>query len=268
MKHAKRTLLYNGSEEAMTDHAAALIIAEAYRAVASHGYFSLVLAGGNSPRPLYQKLARGVSSALLRQYDLPTADGCSCSNSTLLHLPENTWLFQGDERSVPPEDPESNYRMIRETLLSHSGIKEDHLFRMAAEAADTAEAAKGYEAAIRSFFLKREPRPPEEFPIFDCILLGMGDDGHTASLFMENPDALQEKSCWVIAVEAQHALPPGKRLSVTLPLINHARNIIFFTNGKKKAELAEQIVLEQKENIPASLVKPLNGKLFWFCAQP
>ena len=141
-------------------------------------------------------------------------------------------------------------------------------FRMAAEAADSREAAKAYEATIRTFFLKREPQALQDFPAFDLVLLGMGDDGHTASLFMENPDALQEKSRWVIAVEAQNARPPGRRLTLTLPLINHARNILFFTTGKKKAELAEQIFRKTEKNLPASLVKPLNGKLFWFSAQP
>ncbi len=268
MKPRESVFRYSGSEAEMTDHAAALIMAEAWRAVADHGYFSLVLAGGNSPRPLYQKLARGVSTALLRQYNLPLPEGCSSSKSGLLELPESTWLFQGDERALPPSHPETNYRMIQETLLRHSSIAPVHLFRMAAEAADSREAAKAYEATIRTFFLKREPQALQDFPAFDLVLLGMGDDGHTASLFMENPDALQEKSRWVIAVEAQNARPPGRRLTLTLPLINHARNILFFTTGKKKAELAEQIFRKTEKNLPASLVKPLNGKLFWFSAQP
>ena len=255
----------SGTKKEITEHAAALIIAEAYRAVADHGQFSLVLAGGNSPRPLYRHLARGVSSRLLQRYGVQAPDCNLQDNETILSLPENTWLFQGDERCVPSDHPDSNSRMADETLLLQSDIPADHFFRMPADNADTEEGAREYEAAIRNFFLATAPLDEQEFPLFDLIVLGLGDDGHTASLFADNTEALQETTKWVVAVSAPQAKPPGKRLTLTLPVINHARNVLFFTTGAPKAELATKIFLEKTGPLPAALVNPVNGKLFWFC---
>ncbi len=268
MKHADRKFFYSGNEREITERAAALIIAEAYRAVADHGRFSLVLAGGNSPRLLYQQLAQGVPTGLFERYAL-AVPGKSSKGKQLLHsLPPDTWLFQGDERCVPPEHPDSNYRMIKESLLRDSDIANDHLFRMAAEERDTEQAAKEYEAAISTFFFTEGSLPLHEFPCFDVILLGLGGDGHTASLFAENPDALKERCRWVLPVNALRAKPPGMRLTLTLPVINHARNVLFFITGDEKSELAKKIFLEEEKNVPASLVDPENGNLYWFAAQP
>ncbi|MEI6639268.1 MAG: 6-phosphogluconolactonase [Chlorobium sp.] len=267
MNRSTQKFLYNGNETATTEHAAALIVAEAYRAVAERGRFLMALAGGNSPRILYKRLAQGVSAELLEHYELQLPDGWSKNTPALHQLPGKTWFFMGDERCVPIEHPDSNERMIMETLLQHSGIPKNHLVRMAGEKADTEEAAREYEAAIRSFFPIEESGASEKFPRFDLILLGLGDDGHTASLFADNSEALQEEMQWVIAVNAPFGKPPGKRLTLTLPVINHARNILFFTTGKTKSELAEKIFIEQEISVPASLVKPVNGKLFWFTAQ-
>ncbi|MFZ4524340.1 MAG: 6-phosphogluconolactonase [Chlorobium sp.] len=268
MNRSSQKFLYHGNETATTQHAAALIIAEAYRAVAECGRFLMVLAGGNSPRILYKRLAQGVSAELLEHYELPLPEDWSKNRETLHRLPEKTWLFMGDERCVPINHPDSNERMIMETLLPHSGIAENHLVKMAGEKADTEEAAREYEGAIRSFFPIEESGASENFPRFDLILLGLGDDGHTASLFANNIKALQEERRWVIAIDAPFGKPPGKRLTLTLPIINHARNILFFTTGKAKSELADKIFLEQEKCVPASLVKPVNGNVFWLSAQP
>ena len=268
MNRYSHKFLYHGNETATTEHAAALIVAEAYRAVAERGRFLMVLAGGNSPRILYKRLAQGVSGDLLEHYELPLPDGWSKNRETLHQLPEKTWFFMGDERCVPIDHPDSNERMIRETLLPDSGIDTRHLVRMAGEKADTEEAAREYEDAIRTFFVSEESFAEQPFPHFDLILLGLGDDGHTASLFADNTEALEEKRQWVLSVNAPFGNPPGKRLTLTLPVINHARNILFFTTGKEKSELAEKIFLEEEKSVPASLVKPINGKLFWFTAQP
>ncbi len=156
--------------------------------------------------------------------------------------------------------------MIKETLLQ-SGISETHLFRMPAEEADTEWAAKKYEDTIRTFFSTEKNVQPVDFPVFDLILLGLGEDGHTASLFTGNAEALQEKKRWVVSVNAPQAKPPGMRLTITLPVINHARNVLFFTIGRKKGELAKKIFLEKEKDVPASLVEPDKGRLFWFAAQ-
>ncbi len=264
MNPSPEKFFYSGTRKEITEHAAAFIIAEAYRAVADHGRFSLVLAGGNSPRPLYRHLAQGVSIELLQHYELKVPDCDLKSNGKILSLPENTWLFQGDERCVPSDHPDSNFRMVHETLLLQSGIPENHFFRMPTDKANTEKGAREYEATIRNFFLASTPIDEQEFPLFDLIVLGLGDDGHTASLFAGNTEALQEKTKWVVAVSAPEAKPPGKRLTLTLPAINHARNVMFFTTGAPKAELAKKIFLEETGPLPAALVSPVNGKLFWF----
>lgn len=263
---ADRKFFFSDKEGEITEHAAAVIITEAWHAVADHGMFSLVLAGGNSPRILYKKLAQGVSSEIFEHYGLAVPGNNAGSRQGPHFLPPNTWLFQGDERCVPPDHPDSNYQMIKESLLLHSGISEDHLFRMAAEEDDSDRAARVYEEAIRTFFSTEGSLVPAGYPAFDMILLGLGDDGHTASLFADNREALQERKRWVIAVNAPQGKPPGMRLTLTQPVINHARNVLFFTTGHEKCELAENIFLEKERGVPASLVKPKNGKLFWFAA--
>ncbi len=255
---------FSDTDAEITLHAAALIIAEAYRALAAHKRFSLVLAGGNSPRLLYTHLAEGVTTELLERYGLPVPEKIPKNNHILLQLPRNTRLFTGDERCVPISHSDSNYRMITETLLPKSGIPEDHLIRMDGENSDTELAAREYETAIRLFFHAEAIPLREGFPIFDLVVLGLGTDGHTASLFADNAEALQEKRRWVIAVNAPKAKPPGKRLTITLPVINNAANVLFFTPGNEKKRLAEKIFFEQEKSVPASYVKPKNGNLFWF----
>lgn len=268
MNSNDRKYFYSDNEEEITGHAAALIISEAYRAVADHGGFSLVLCGGNSPRLLYEKLAEGVTKKLLERYALPLPDSSSDDKESSYLLPRETWLFQGDERCVPYNHPDSNYRMITETLLRHSGMTKDHFFRMNAEEKETDRTAREYETAIRTFFLTKESCAPQKFPVFDLILLGLGDDGHTASLFAGDTKALHESNRWVIPVMAPQAKPPGMRLTITLPVINHARNVLFYTPSHVKYELAKKIFFEEEKGVPASLVTPENGKLFWFTVQP
>ena len=135
---------------------------------------------------------------------------------------------------------------------------------MPAEQEDENEPALGYEETMRNFFMPDNALSEKEFPTFDLIILGLGEDGHTASLFADNAKALQENKRWAIAVNEPLAKPPGKRLTLTLPVINHARNVLFFTAGNEKGKLAERIFLEKEKSVPASLVDPLNGKTFWF----
>ena len=258
---------YSDNEAETALRAAALIIAVGYRAVADHKRFSLVLAGGNSPMLLYAQLAQGVSTAVLEHYALPVPESSSGNKQILHPLPQKTWFFMGDERCVPIGHPDSNYRMIRESLLPKSAIPEDHLFRMAAEHSNPELAAREYEAAIRDFFFSANPLEAQDFPAFDFVVLGLGEDGHTASLFSENAEALQEMTRWVVAVNVPQAKPPRMRLTLTLPVFNHARNVLFFTTGSSKSRLAEKIFLEQEKSVPASFIKPENGTVFWFTSK-
>jgi len=269
MKTVSQKLLYSGTESEITEHAAALIIFEAYRAIQDHGRFSLVLSGGKSPKLLYRQLAQGVAMETLERYafQIPRNDNAE-NKDTRAFMPWNkTWLFWGDERSVPVGHPDCNYRLVREELLSQVTISEKHIFRMPAELNDGEVAAKVYEETIRTFFSEDGSLPPKHYPVFDLIILGLGEDGNTASLFADNAFALQKTEKWVIAVNEPLANPPGKRLTLTMPVINHARNVLFFTRDKAKATLAKKIFFEEEQKVPASLVKPVNGKTFWFTVQ-
>ncbi len=197
--------------------------------------FSVALSGGSTPRRLYQMLA-----------------------DPALHVPwDRVHLFQVDERCVPPDDPESNYRMIREALLSSAPIPKDNFHRIAAEREDRDEAARDYAAE-----LGRTLQPKGGgWPCFDLIFLGMGADGHTASLFPSSA-ALLERKLWVCPNYSERL---GKhRITLTFPVLNAAAEIIFLVSGDEKAETLRQVLEGPPGIFPAQGVKPHNGLLSWF----
>jgi 6-phosphogluconolactonase len=207
-------------------------------AVAKRGRFTIALSGGSTPKNLYTLIAANASATL------PWAQ---------------MFFFWGDERHVPPEDADSNYRMAKEALLSKVPIAPGNVFPVPAEMQDAAAAADAYEQTVRKFF----GLAPGEFPRFDLILLGMGPDGHTASLFPETA-ALQEKSRLVVAnwVEKLKA----SRITFTLPVLNAARCVAFLVSGEDKAAVLHEVLegSAPPEKYPSKLVKPTNGKLIWF----
>jgi 6-phosphogluconolactonase len=218
--------------------AAEEVVHAAYPAVTERGRFSIALSGGSTPRNLYNLLATNARTAL--PWD-------------------RTFFFWSDERHVPPTDPESNYRMADEAMLSKIPVPAGNVFRVPAENPDAAAAAATYEETLRRFFSLQ----PGQFPCFDLILLGMGPDAHTASLFPETP-ALRENSRLVVAnwVEKLKA----SRITFTLPVINAASSVAFLVSGADKAP-ALHAVLEGDapgEQYPAKLVRPSDGKLIWF----
>ena len=170
------------------------------------------------------------------------------------------FLFFGDERHVPPTDPDSNYRMVNESLLTKIAIPAENVFRVPAENPDAAAAALDYEAQLRRFFELR-PRSAGEFPRFDLVLLGMGPDGHTASLFPDSP-ALDEQSRLVVANWV--AKLNAHRITLTFPVLNHAAEVMFLASGADKADMLHQ-VLEGKNTppLPSQRVQPSEGKLLW-----
>lgn len=168
------------------------------------------------------------------------------------------FFFWGDERHVPPADPESNYRMAEETLLTKIPVAAANVFRIPAENPNAAAAALAYEETLRKFFALQ----PGQFPRFDLILLGMGPDGHTASLF-PGTAALQEQSRLVVSNWVEKFRT--SRITLTLPVLNAARCVAFLVSGTDKAS-ALQAVLESDapgEQYPSKLVRPTNGKLIW-----
>ncbi|MEP9410236.1 MAG: 6-phosphogluconolactonase [Candidatus Brocadia sp.] len=207
-------------------------------AVQIKGFFAGALSGGSTPRGLYMQLA-------VDQYHG--------------HVPwSKVHLFWSDERCVPPDHPDSNYRMIRELLLDKVPIPKENIYRMPAEQEDHVRAAMEYERTIRSFFHTE----PGGLPRFDLIILGMGEDGHTASLFPYTP-ALEEKDRLVTAnfVEKLGAY----RLTLTVPLINQAAEVMFLISGESKASVLRD-VLEgeyQPQRFPSQLIRLVNGRLLF-----
>jgi len=266
---------FAGSEPEVTGHAAAIIISCAWQAVASRGRFTFVLSGGRSPRPLYRKLAAGVEAELIRRHGIPVPschepERAKTVQDGLFRMPwDKTLFFWGDERCVPPDHPDSNYLLAKETLLDAPGIAPDHIFRMPCNGATPEVAAKTYEETIRTVTDCQGSGSFRKTPVFDLILLGLGDDGHTASLFPGDPETLNEARRLVVAVKAQHAKSGVPRLTMTLPLINNAETVLFFTAGEKRAALAETIKTGKAPSaLPAGMVNPLSRRLFWFISTP
>ena len=218
--------------------AAAEVVHTANQAVTERGRFTIALSGGSTPKSLFTLLATNARSSL------PW---------------ERMFFFWGDERHVPPADPESNYRMAEETLLSKIPVAAGNVFRVPTENPDAAAVAETYEQTLRKFFSLE----PGQFPCFDLILLGMGPDGHTASLF-PGTAALQEQSRLVVAnwVEKLKA----SRITFTLPVLNAARCVAFVVSGMDKAAALHAVLQGDApgEQYPAKLVQPHDGKLIWF----
>jgi 6-phosphogluconolactonase len=258
------------NEAALIEQAASLITATAYRAVAERGRFTLVLSGGKTPKRVYEKLARGVHEGLLRQFGctLPVHARRSAHDREAVTLPwPETFLFQGDERYVPTSHPDSNFRMVRETIMRHACIRRDNLFRMPVESGDPEADALRYESLLRGVFRRGGTGTSTGFPDFDLVMLGLGRDGHTASLFPGDGRALNERERWVIAVNAPLAEPPGIRLTLTLPVINHAKTVMFLVPSER-SELARSIHEGKRPDLPAGMVIPIHGQPRWFVADP
>jgi len=223
--------------------AAGHIVDLANRAIFSQGSFSLALAGGSTPRMVYSLLAEEALDW------------------------ERTHLFWGDERCVKPEHPDSNFRMVREALLDHIQIPEQNVHRMRADLPPE-KAAGDYESELRAHF-KGQFRIDDQYT-FDLILLGMGEDGHTASLFPGTP-ALEESQRWVAVVEHDQPPPPlVTRISLTLPVINAARQVTFLVSGANKAARLKQVFMtppSPQSTLPIQHVQPLNGSVRWFLDQ-
>lgn len=175
---------------------------------------------------------------------------------------QKTHLFWGDERWLPARDPESNFAMAKATLLDHIDIPATNIHPMPVHLSDPATGAREYERSLKQFF-SAEQR--DSFPVFDLILLGMGPDGHIASLFPGHP-ALALTGQWVTDVTSPHASPQVPRLTLTLPVINHARHVIFLVSGEKKKEIMLKITtdLTDVNTYPAARVRPESGETTWY----
>jgi len=230
----------------------ALFIADAAEvAVDQRGVFTLVLSGGSTPRSLYEHLA-----------SQPFAD----------RLPwHNIHVFWGDERCTSPAHAGSNFAMAYDTLLSKVDLPAENIHRMPAELEPPQAGAAAYEKLLRIFFHAtprgtiRTSEPCRIPPRFDLILLGMGPDGHTASLF-PGAETLEEKKKWVAATTKPTGTPAVNRITLTLPIINNARYVIFLISGPKKEKLLNSMWNnDMRRPYPAAMIKP-TGRLLWFLA--
>lgn len=220
--------------------AADAFVSEAIEAVAARGRFTAALAGGSTPVGLYERLAQ------------PDLHGGLEWN--------RVEFFWGDERTVPPDHEGSNYRMARLTLLEPRHIGDEHVHRIRAERADTAAAASAYEDDIaRCLGVPAGGSPP----VFDLILLGLGPDGHTASLF-PGTRALDVRERWVVVNEVPQL--STTRITMTFPLINRARAVHFLVTGENKAAALADAFRRPRDpaRYPNHGVHPDNGRVVWF----
>src|SRR6185437_9965133 len=209
------------------------------QAIREHGKYTVALSGGSTPRGLHSEIVTNFSSALPWK---------------------KVFFFWGDERHVPPDFPESNFRMAKETLLSKLPVPADNIFRMPGELPDANQGAGLYEDTMREFF---HPAPGA-LPRIDFNLLGMGGDGHTASLF-PGTKGLTVKDCWVYGnwVE-QHST---FRITLTYPVLNNCANVMFLITGASKAEMVRKALKDPSANLPCQGIQPTNGQLMWYLDQ-
>jgi len=225
--------------DGLSRKAAEQFVTLARDAIAARGRFAVALSGGSTPKALYSLLA--------------TAEFSEQLDWRHIHL------FFGDERCVAPDHAESNYHMVKEALLAQIAIPSENVHRMAAELAPEVAAA-AYAAQLSGFFDLPETKPPR----FDLIFLGLGEDGHTASLFPDS-SGLTDTDRWVTATYV--AKLKTHRLTLTFPAINNAAQISFLIAGQSKVAVVKAILTGQYSDAPAARIKPSHGKLTWFITE-
>ena len=192
---------------------------------------TVALSGGSTPKVMFELLAQSYRE------QVPWAD---------------VQFFWSDERHVPPDNPESNYRMANEALLAHVPVAPENIHRVRSENPNAAEAAREYEQTLRDVTKQSWPR-------LDLILLGVGTDGHTASIF-PGSEVLHETKHLVAAPYVEKL--KTYRITMTLPLINNAASVVFLVSGAEKAQIVKE-VLEGGNKYPAQVVRPAQGELIW-----
>lgn len=228
--------------EDLSRAAASFVVDLAKEAVRDRGAFCAALSGGSTPKEVYSLLA---------------------SPEFSMHVPWHTvHLFWGDERCVRPDDPESNYGMVRDVLLQRVPIPATNVHRIRGEI-DPGQAAAEYETLLRESFGSE----PTKVPRFDLVLLGLGEDGHTASLF-PGTSALEETERLTVALYVEKL--NAHRISLTLPVINRGAVVVFLVAGEGKRSIVARVLGHSGErtDIPAQRVRPTDGKLIWLLDIP
>jgi 6-phosphogluconolactonase len=234
--------------QAVAEDAAGRVLAAAQRATADRDVFTVVLAGGSTPAALYELLAAPEYAGRIEW--------------------SKVRVFFGDERCVAPDHEWSNYGLARRSLLSQVPLPPDNVHRMPS-VMPAADAAEAYADTIRQALRHDGPHPPR----FDLVLLGMGEDGHTASLFPNMP-ALQEADAWVAGTSVpDYVRPLVSRVTLTLPVLNAARQVLFLVTGEAKSQMVRRVLRDaardpQAAALPAARVKPHDGALTWLLDKP
>lgn len=229
--------------QAWAEAAAEFVLAVGKEAVRTNGRFLIALSGGTTPETLYRALT---SPAFADRFDW-----------------SRTTFFFSDERCVPPDDPRSNYALAKKTLFTPLNIMPSQVYRMAGESSDPQEAAFEYEQQLRL----ATKTPSSAQPSLDLVLLGLGEDGHTASLF---PGASILRDHQRVIAATQSPKDPPNRLTMTLAAINRASVILFLVTGAGKSGVVRAILdprTEAERHLPAALVSPEEGRLIWFLDQ-
>lgn len=215
--------------------AARYFVAKSNEAMAENGRFTVALSGGSTPKLLYELLA-DPKEPFRNQTQWDKID-----------------FFWSDERHVPPDHPESNYRMAHEALLSRVPVSKERIHRVASENPDAEEAARAYEETVKIV-------SGETLPQLDLILLGLGPDGHTASIF-PGSEVLQETERLVAAPWVEKF--KTHRITMTLPLLNNGKSVLFLVSGAEKAQIVKEVFKGDAEKYPAQAVKPVSGESLW-----
>ncbi len=200
----------------------------------ARGPFRLALSGGSSPLPLYDLLRSGYP-------EIPW---------------QKTQVYFVDERCVPPAHPESNFGRVKGRLLDHLSPGPSKVLRMRGDLADADKAAREYASILRKELSSGRTG-------LDLVLLGMGPDGHTASLFPGSP-AVQESTLWVLAVDGPEDAAVRRRITLTLPLLNRSAEVYFLITGQAKAHALERVLARGDDTLPATGVRPREGRITWF----
>ena len=235
-----RDIRIHASLQELSIAAAEIVIQSAQEAIAERGRFSISLSGGSTPRALYTLLAQAGYRERIQWSHVD--------------------IFWGDERCVPPEHPDSDYGMARAALLDHLPAPfHPGIYRMEGELLPEL-AARNYEIALRSYF------GSDPVASFDLLLLGMGEDGHTASLF-PGTQPIHETERWVCA----HYIPrlSAFRLTLTPPILNRSRTVLFLATGRNKAAVLTEVLFSEKnlDRLPSQVIQPYSGNLIWLTDQ-
>ena len=230
--------------EELSEHVADWMVGYICKTLSTRDRFSIVLTGGNTPKKLYELLA---SEEYNHKIDWSRAN-----------------VFIGDERFVPFDDERNNSAMIQKTLLDHVTVRQEHVHFMQTENMSPETSSNAYEEILDYYFRPTSNIEPQTSNTFDLVLLGMGDDAHTLSLFPGQTKAIHEntRSCTYLWLEAQNM----HRVTLTPPVVNASRCVVFLVSGMSKTKALHEVFNEGYDPVkyPSQIIKPTNGELHWF----